>query len=54
MPTTPTGQRVKSEFLKRYGAKKGASVFYGHVNSNRKFAKAVGEMSVYKRGHKNG
>ena len=51
MPQTAAGKTVMSKFLKRYGTAKGKSVFYGHVNFNPKFAKAMGETSVYNRGH---
>ena len=54
MPQTAAGKTVMAKFLKRYGSKKGKSVFYGSVNSNPKFAKAMGESSVYQRGHPNG
>ncbi len=54
MPQTAAGKTVMSKFLKRYGVSKGKNVFYGSVNSNPKFAKAMGESSVYNRGHKNG
>jgi hypothetical protein len=52
MPQTSAGRTVMAKFLKRYGAKKGKAVFYGHVNTSKKFASAMGESSVYNRGHK--
>ena len=54
MLQTSAGKTVMAKFLARYGSKKGKNVFYGAVNSNPKFAKAMGESSVYNRGHKNG
>lgn len=52
MPQTAAGVKVLANFLREYGKKKGQSVFYGKVNSNKKFAKKMGEMSVFNRGHK--
>lgn len=52
MPMTKTGSKVLANFVREYGAKKGKSVFFGRTNSNKKFAKAVGEMSVRKRAGK--
>jgi hypothetical protein len=51
MPQTATGSTVMSKFVKEYGAKKGKSVFYAKANSSKKFASAMGESSVYNRGH---
>jgi len=52
MPMSKTGQSVLTKFLHEYGPGKGERVFYGKVNSSRKFAKAVGEQSVRKRAGK--
>ncbi len=50
MPLTGKAASVMSKFVARY-KKRGKSVFYATVNSNPKFAKAMGESSVYDRGH---
>lgn len=52
MPMTKTGQTVLTKFAREYGPGKGENVFYGKVNKDKKFAKAVGEMSVRKRAGK--
>ena len=36
MPKSAEGQQVYSDFLKRYGAKKGKSVFYSKANKEGK------------------
>ena len=51
MPLEGTAKTVMSKFIKRYGKKKGKNVFYAHANSSKKFASAMGEQSVYERGH---
>lgn len=51
MPKTAAGETVMAKFIKEYGAKKGKGVFFGKANSDPKFAKTMGETSVYKRGH---
>lgn len=48
----PGDPKVLKKFTDRYGSKIGKSRFYGHVMNDKKFAKGVGEMSVYNRGHK--
>lgn len=52
MPMTKTGKSVLTKFTNEYGPGKGEDIFYGKVNKNKKFAKAVGEMSVRKRAGK--
>lgn len=51
MPQTATGKSVMAKFVSRYG-KRGKNVFYAKANSSKKFASAMGETSVYNRGHK--
>lgn len=51
MPQTDAGVKVLAKFLQEYGKKRGKSIFYGKVNSSKKFAKTMGETSVYNRGH---
>jgi hypothetical protein len=51
MPMTATGSKVQAKFIKRYG-KRGKNIFFATANSNKKFAGAMGEKSVWNRGHK--
>lgn len=51
MPQTSAGKTVMAKFISEYG-KKGKGYFFGRVNKSKKFASKMGEMSVYKRGHK--
>ena len=36
MPLTKTGKIVMDEMMKKYGAKKGKSVFYASINAKKK------------------
>lgn len=38
-PYTPTGKKVMSSMQKKYGAKKGKSVFFASMNKNKMKAK---------------
>lgn len=35
MPLTKKGKRIKGEFIKEYGKKKGESIFYAWENKNK-------------------
>ncbi len=47
----PGDPKVMEKFIREYG-KRGKNIYYAKANSSKKFAKAVGETSVYDRGHK--
>lgn len=51
MPKTEAGKHVLTNFEKEYGSK-GKGYFFGKINKSKKFAKKMGESSVYNRGHK--
>lgn len=53
MPLSGKAKTVMGKFVARYG-KRGKNVFYAKANSSKKFASAMGEESVYNRGHNNG